>query len=590
MAGAPGDVNRATVNRATVNRMANASSRLAVEIGSIVAGKYRIDRILAEGGMGVVVAATHLHLEQSVALKFLRGGVSMQLDALARFTREAKAAAQLRSEYVARVIDAGVTEDGTPYMAMEYLEGQSLARTLQTLGRLDVASAVEYAIQACEGLAEAHSRRIVHRDIKPYNLFLVERAPGWNAIKILDFGISKVAFADGGNVATGVIIGSPCYMSPEQLRATATVDQRTDLWSLGATLYELLVGHAAFDASQSLPELITAILDKPAPRVRDARSDVPAELDAVVDRCLAKDREERFSSAGELATALLPFATPRARIIAERAASMTPAFRMGLSERPSSLSAPPSAPPPSSAGDAPEAGSQLLTSLALGSQGDDAEGAKMDTPKSPAATRRWLSIASAAAAAVAVAGVLVLATVGKGNGHEIPAVVAPVIAPPQATTRNDAPPAVTLAPAPTGPERVELVVRVSPSTARIAIDDKVVDNPFVASYPKDRSTHRIVARAWGYEPKTKDVTLTADTMVDLELDRHIWPMAPPSPPAAPPSPRPPPPVAAPETPAPAPTEKAIKPIASALSEPDVDLSAGHAPLRPIEAKDPYAEP
>ena len=147
--------------------MANASSRLAVEIGSIVAGKYRIDRILAEGGMGVVVAATHLHLEQSVALKFLRGGVNMQLDALARFTREAKAAAQLRSEYVARVIDAGATEDGTPYMAMEYLEGQSLARTLQTLGRLDVASAVEYAIQACEGLAEAHSRRIVHRDIKP---------------------------------------------------------------------------------------------------------------------------------------------------------------------------------------------------------------------------------------------------------------------------------------------------------------------------------------------------------------------------------------------------------------------------------------
>jgi eukaryotic-like serine/threonine-protein kinase len=581
------------MNRATVNRMANASSRLAVEIGSIVAGKYRIDRILAEGGMGVVVAATHLHLEQSVALKFLRGGVSLQLDALARFKREAKAAAQLRSEYVARVIDAGVTEDGTPYMAMEYLEGQSLARTLQTLGRLDVASAVEYAIQACEGLAEAHSRRIVHRDIKPYNLFLVERAPGWNAIKILDFGISKVAFADGGNVATGVIIGSPCYMSPEQLRATATVDQRTDLWSLGATLYELLVGHAAFDASQSLPELITAILDKPAPRVRDARSDVPPALDAVVDRCLAKDREERFSSAGELATALLPFATPRARIIAERAASMTPAFRMGLSERPPSLSAPPAAPSPSSAEDAPvpEAASQSPTSLALGSQSDDTEGAKMEPPKSPASTRRWLSIASAGA--VLAAGVVAVATVGKSNGHENTAIVAPVNAPPPATTRNDAPPAVTLVPPQTGPERVELVVRVSPSTARIAIDDKVVDNPFVASYPKDRSTHRIVARAWGYEPKTKDVTLTADTMVDLELDRHIWPVAPPSPPAAPAPPRPtppPPPVAAPEAPPPALPEKAIKPIASAPSEPDVDLSGGHAPLRPIEAKDPYAAP
>jgi serine/threonine-protein kinase len=287
--------------------------------------------------MGLVVAATHLHLGQYVALKFLRpdrGDVNSQWDALARFSLEAKTVAQLRSEHVAHVLDAGVDDDGTPYMVMEYLEGQSLARSLQANGPLDLASAVEYAIQACEGLAEAHAYGIVHRDIKPYNLFLVERSPGWHAIKIVDFGISKFASSDALNVVTGVIIGSPCYMSPEQLRSTATVDHRSDIWSLGATLYELLAGRAAFDASQTLAELVTAILEKPAPDLHAARRDVPKELAAVITRCLAKDRVMRFQSAGEVAMALLPFAPARARVPAERAASMTPAFAVALPPEP----------------------------------------------------------------------------------------------------------------------------------------------------------------------------------------------------------------------------------------------------------------
>ena len=293
--------------------------------GTVVAGKYRVERTLAEGGMGLVVAATHLHLEQRVALKFLRGEVSShQWDALARFSREAKAVAQLRSEHVAHVLDAGVTEEGTPYMVMEYLEGRSLAGVLEAEGALAVAVAAEYAIQACEGLAEAHARGIVHRDIKPYNLFLTERSHGQRSLKIVDFGISK--FASSDNVVTGVIVGSPCYMSPEQLRSTASVDHRSDIWSLGATLYELLAGHAAFDSSQTLPELVTAILDMPTPNLREARADVPEGLAAVVTRCLSKDREERFQSAGEVALALLAFAPARAHVVAERAASMKPAF------------------------------------------------------------------------------------------------------------------------------------------------------------------------------------------------------------------------------------------------------------------------
>ena len=296
-------------------------------IGAVVAGKYRIERTLAEGGMGRVVAATHLHLGRRVAVKFLRtdlGDVDVHWDAFARFLLEAKAVALLRSEHVAHVLDAGVTDDGMPYTVMEYLEGASLAQLLEVQGAFDVATAVEYAIQVCEGLAEAHSLGIVHRDIKPYNLIVVERSPGWRSIKIVDFGISKVVLPDMPKVVTGVIIGTPCYMSPEQLRSTAGVDHRSDIWSLGATLYELLAGRSAFDASLTLPELVAAIIEKASPSLREVRSEVPDALVEIVTRCLEKDREARFQSAGELAMALLEFARPRARVPAERAAAMKP--------------------------------------------------------------------------------------------------------------------------------------------------------------------------------------------------------------------------------------------------------------------------
>src|SRR5258708_25362765 len=199
--------------------------------------------------MGRVVAAMHLHLGQYVALKFLledRGDVDSQWDSLARFQAEAKAVALLRSEHVARVLDAGVTDNGTPYMVMEYLEGRNLALTLQMEGPLDVATATEYVIHACEGLAEAHAHGIVHRDIKPDHLFLVERSGGWHTIKVVDFGISKWAFSDAPNVVTHVIIGSPCYMSPAQLRPTATVAHRSDIGSLRAPRHHLLPARPAF--------------------------------------------------------------------------------------------------------------------------------------------------------------------------------------------------------------------------------------------------------------------------------------------------------------------------------------------------------
>jgi serine/threonine protein kinase len=298
-------------------------------VGQVIAGKFRVDRVLAQGAMGIVVAATHLQLDQIVAIKLPHREICSDSEGLDRFKREARAAAQMRSEYVARVLDAGATEDGSPYLVMEYLEGQSLDRRLARQVRLDVASAAEYAIQVCEGLAEAHARGIVHRDVKPENLFLVERAPGWHAIKLLDFGISKASLAGAATFEAGTIMGTPCYMSPEQLRATDTVDHRTDLWSLGVTLYELVTGRCPFDREQPLADLFVSILTKPIPNLRRGRPEIPAALAAVVARCMERDVNARFQTAAEVARALVPFAPPRARQTAERAESM-PAILRGM--------------------------------------------------------------------------------------------------------------------------------------------------------------------------------------------------------------------------------------------------------------------
>ncbi|HLK37887.1 MAG TPA: serine/threonine-protein kinase, partial [Polyangiaceae bacterium] len=308
---------------------------VSLQIGQVISAKFRIERVLGEGGMGVVVAATHLQLDEAVALKFLRGHSHSDPESLARFMREARAAAKLKSEHVARVLDVDVTEDGLPYIVMEYLEGQDLARTLLAEGRLPVETAAEYAIQACEGLAEAHARGIVHRDIKPENLFLVDRAQGWRLVKILDFGVSKFAVSrDVANVTTRNMMGSPCYMSPEQLLSSATVDHRTDLWSLGATLFELVSGKTAYDTKSALPVIVGTILGREPPRLDHALPGVPPELAAVVARCMSKDVDKRFANAAELAVSLLPFAPKRARLAVERAVAVTQSSVISSRERP----------------------------------------------------------------------------------------------------------------------------------------------------------------------------------------------------------------------------------------------------------------
>jgi eukaryotic-like serine/threonine-protein kinase len=310
-----------------LRRTTLASAAYDLAVGDLINGKFRVERIIGEGGMGLVVSATHLGLDERVALKMLHPSARKSPEAVARFFQEAKAAAKLKSEHVAHVLDVSQRADGAPFIVMEFLRGNDLRSVLGIDGPLAVGTVADYMIQACEGLAEAHARGIIHRDIKPENLFLTERSEGWRIVKILDFGISKALLSgstlSAANIQTGAIMGSPSYMSPEQLRETSSVDHRTDIWALGAVMFELLTGKAPFDSSRPLTALILEILQNDPPLVSALKPHIPAELAAIVARCLAKERDQRFSTAADLAVALLPFAPRRARVAAERAIAIT---------------------------------------------------------------------------------------------------------------------------------------------------------------------------------------------------------------------------------------------------------------------------
>jgi len=293
-----------------------------VQEGQILAGKYRVERVLGSGGMGVVVAAWHLELEQRVAVKFLHPLALERADTAERFRREARSAAKIRSEHVARVIDVGIMEGGIPYMVMEYLEGHDVADEIAKVGMLPIDDAVDFVLQAIEALAEAHAAGIVHRDLKPANLFIATRADGTRIVKVLDFGISKSLL--GGSASelsltrTSVLIGSPLYMSPEQMRSAKDVDTRTDIWSLGVILYEMITGRPPY-TGDSIPALCASLLnDLPQPMLA-LRSDVPPELEDVIRHCLTKDRADRYNTVSELARALAQFGSPSSQLHVDRA-------------------------------------------------------------------------------------------------------------------------------------------------------------------------------------------------------------------------------------------------------------------------------
>jgi serine/threonine-protein kinase len=326
--------------------------------GDLIAGKYEVESVLGAGGMGVVIAARHTALRQRVAVKFLLPAAMRLPEASARFLREAQAAVAIQSEHVARVHDVGTLENGAPYIVMEHLSGTDLARVLKERGALPVEEAIDFALQAIEAIAEAHALGIIHRDLKPANLFLTRRAEGSPLIKVLDFGLSKMAPQDGGApeaslTASNAVIGSPHYMSPEQLRSLKRVDQRTDIWALGVILYELLTATRPFDGT-SLTEICMSVATNAPPPLGARRPDVPPGVEAVILRCLEKDPARRLSSVAEIAAGLAPFAPARAWSSVEHIVRLLPGANMPAPPaRPPHASAPPQEQPPSMASTEP---------------------------------------------------------------------------------------------------------------------------------------------------------------------------------------------------------------------------------------------
>jgi serine/threonine-protein kinase len=282
----------------------------AVQPGDILCDRYCVDRVLGAGGMGVVVLAEHIELRERVAIKFLLDSAADDTELAERFLREARAAVKIRSEHVVRVSDVGRLPSGAPYLVMEYLEGEDLGQRLER-GPVPIEDAVDYVIQCCEAMHVAHRSGIVHRDLKPANLFLTQRPDGSPIIKVLDFGISKMAGPEAQQLSltrTQAMMGSPLYMSPEQMRSSKDVGPATDIWALGVILHELISGDVPFSGSAVTEVLVKVMQDAP-PRLRALRPEVPEELEAAVLRCLAKSPADRFPTVAALAVALTPFAS-----------------------------------------------------------------------------------------------------------------------------------------------------------------------------------------------------------------------------------------------------------------------------------------
>ncbi len=300
---------------------ANEPSTEGDRTRDIIAARYRLVRRIGEGGMGVVYAGEHVELMSRVAIKVLQPSLAMDRGARARFLREARLAASIQGDHVVRIHDVGTDEDDRPYMAMEYLTGETVDARLARDGRLPLELTATVVLQMLEALAEAHAKGLVHRDLKPANLFLVER-PGESCwVKVLDFGISKALDAEPASTfdvtSPQTILGSPEYMSPEQLRDAANVESRADLWACGVVLFELLTGSMPFEGP-SLAELCANVMSSPPRTLAGAGVQVPADVSEVIARCLAKDPVARPRSAHEIAVVLAPYASTTAAALLPR--------------------------------------------------------------------------------------------------------------------------------------------------------------------------------------------------------------------------------------------------------------------------------
>lgn len=451
--------------------------------GDILLGKYRVEKVLGKGGMGVVVAVQHVELGQRYAIKFLLPNVQAHPGAIERFLREARAAARLQSEHVARVHDVGYMDNGLPYMVMEYLEGSDLQVILHREGPLDSERALNYLDQVCDAIAEAHAAGIVHRDLKPANLFLIRRRNGAPCVKVLDFGISKHLEAKDGVdlTSTNATVGSPLYMSPEQISQSKSVDPRTDIWSLGVILYELLTGKSPFLATTALEVVARILQEEPMP-VRIVRPEVSERAEGVIAGCLRKQREQRFQTIEELQAYLQKRTLPFAQTAENIADTALPA----KTSAPSLPSLPSITPAPSTpSAPAMNHVTPVPTSVPAASTGPTSVAFGQTQPLAVAVPKKRTGVAIAAVATIVCLGGGLFAAVSHFSRENENAPAASAMTSASATPISSTI-STTIAPPPAEPAPEATAVTPEPATSAISTTKAIATS--TATAPKDANT------------------------------------------------------------------------------------------------------
>lgn len=387
-----------------------------IAVGDTLAGKYRVTKVLGVGGMGMVLAATHLELDERVAIKTMLPDMLHSPQHAERFLREAKAAVKLRGEHVCRVLDVGKLENAAPYIVMEFLDGHDFARLLEERGALPIAEAVGYLLQALEGVAEAHCNGIVHRDLKPQNLFVTTGNDGLPLVKVVDFGISKSSLG-GSATKTGDIMGSPAYMAPEQMMSSKDVDARADVWSMGVILYQAITGQRPFDGD-TLPALCMAVMHDPPPPLAAFCSGLPAGFEDVVTRCLHKDPAQRIPDVAALAKALAPFGGEQAASSAERVRKVLSRGRASsapvIATEPAKPATAPAATAPAAARGAAATPQPVSAAPRVGQVSTlQASSGALEKPVVAARSRRWMWAGLGALATTMIVVAALLATRGE---------------------------------------------------------------------------------------------------------------------------------------------------------------------------------